>query len=802
MGHASNTSAAPNIDHGYSSTVPGVGQYLPDGNFVLWREEPGEPGKKPRKVPVHPDGRRHSAQAPQPRHSLAEAARLAASTGFRVGYRIPAGSGIVCLDLDNCVLPDGTETPAAALARTALAGAVIERSVSGTGLHFWSIAHGCTNTGAKSHPTLGDFDLIADDQKFIALGRWESGTGPLPDRGEVLTLLVPQGGPQDTRQAIQPGDWHAKTDQQRAECLADLRSALAHAYNPDSRDDWIAAGQALASLGEDGRATWSEWSATSTAYPGGSGLDRWDTFAGDRSDYRSIFARAQRAGWKQPRRTPDPATVFAAGAFVPPADAGSAAGAGTAGRYATTGDIRDGFGDVPPLTFPGNAQRVTRAYGDRLRWVQDAEAWFLWDGSRWVRMDEAVLIALLAGKLPAAIYSEALRVAHPDAMRHFPDWARKSGDPAAVRKVLELLRGVPAHRERMDTFDADAYLIGFDGARQVVDLRTGRVRPAAIGDHVTRSCAVAEVGAPSEAIRFSRFLEEVTCGDAELSEWLRRWLGYCLTGSTREHAFAFLYGDGRNGKSVLTEIMLALLGTYAATIRPAALCSSGLDSASAPTPELARLDGVRLLVSPEAEEGSRFAEAQLKALTAGDTVQVRALYGAPRDLVPRLKLTITGNHRPAVAGQDAGIWRRVRLVPFRAQFDGPQCDPDLRDKLTAEGPHVLAWLVESARDYLRHGLPRCRAIEAATEDYRDQQDALGDFLADHCTKGGETTSGEVFRAYQAWCALHGVRHSWTQKALTIRLTDYRRNGWHITSRRTSKARLLAGVTVQGPFGPP
>ena len=798
MGHASITSAAPNIDNGEYFTAPGVGQYLPDGNFVLWREEPGEPGKKPRKVPVHPDGRRHCASAPQPLLSLTAAA---AHPGCRVGYRIPTGSGIVCLDLDNCVLPDGTETAAAALARTALAGAIVERSVSGNGLHFWFIANGRTNTGTKAHPLLGDFDLFADDQKFIALGRWESGTGPLPDRGMLLAVLVPQGGPQDARQAVQPGDWHAKTETQQAECLADLRSALAHAYNPDSRDDWIAAGQALAGLGEEGRAIWEEWSATSTAYPGGSDLERWDTFSGDRSDYRSTFARAGRAGWKQPKRTPDPAAVFTAGAFVPPAGAGSAAGAGPAGLYGTTGDIRDGFGDCPPLTFPGNAQRVTRAYGVRLRWVPDAEVWLVWEGHCWARTDEAVLMARLARELPAAIYAEAMQVAHPDAMRHFPDWARKSGDPAALRKVLELLRGVPAHRERMDTFDADAYLIGFDGARQVADLRTGTVRPAAIGDHVTRSCAVAEVGDPSGAIRFRRFLEEVTCGDGELSEWLRLWLGYCLTGSTRAHAFAFFYGDGRNGKSVLTETMLALLGTYAATIRPAALCTSGLDSASAPTPELARLDGVRLLVAPEAEEGSRFAEAQLKPLTAGDTMQVRALYGAPRDLVPRLKLTLTGNHRPAVTGQDAGIWRRVRLVPFRAQFEGAQCDPDLKGKLLAEGPHLLAWLIEAARDYLRHGLPPCRAIEDATEDYRDQQDTLGDFLADHCTKGGETASGDVFRAYQAWCISHGVRHSWTQKALTVRLTDYRRNGWHITSRRTNRARLLVGITVQGPFGP-
>lgn len=183
-----------------------------------------------------------------------------------------------------------------------------------------------------------------------------------------------------------------------------------------------------------------------------------------------------------------------------------------------------------------------------------------------------------------------------------------------------------------------------------------------------------------------------------------------------------------------------VLGTYAATIPSAALCSSDHLNAAAPTPDLARL-----LLSPEAEEGTRFAES--------------------------------------------------RLVPFRASFEGAARDPHLKDRLLGEGPHILAWLVEAAGEFLRSGLPPCRVIE----DYRDQQDTLGDFLADHCTKGGETASSDVFRAYQAWCVSHGVRHSWTQKALTVRLTDYRRNGWHITSRRTASVRLLAGVSLRSPF---
>ena len=785
------SSAAHQIDIDGSILPPP----LQDGNYTSWRFLP-DGDRKPRKIPCHPDGTPHSTDNPAPLLTWDQAREVAARTGYGVGYRIPAGSGIVCLDLDSCTLPDGTETAAAALARRVFSGAFVEVSVSGTGLHFWFKAPDMNDTGGKAHPLLGDFDLFTGPARFVALGTSPDSWGDLPEgHGPALrALLGVQGGAQ--HQPSSPADWGGKSERERAECVADLRSALA-ALDPDSHDEWVKAGQNLACLGDRGRELWEAWAATSRRFPGGEGLERWDTFSGDRSDYRSIFARASRAGWVQPRRTADPTEVF--GVVPVELPEGATTEAPALASFAHTGDIRDGFGNCPPLTFPGNAQRVALMFRDRLRWAHDAQKWLIWNDGHWSITEEAVLLSDLAQRLPASIYAEGSRVSHPDAMRHFPDWARKTGDPVALRKTLDIVRGRLEHRASLTEFDADAYLLGFDSGRQVADLRSGRTRPAQQGDRVTRSCAVPALGDPARAARWVRFLDEVTCNDPELRSWLRAWLGYCLTGSTSEQAFGFFFGGGANGKSVLAEVMLTLLGTYAATIRSAALCSSDHLNAAAPTPDLARLDGVRLLLSPEAEEGTRFAESQLKALTAGDTFPVRELYGQPRDFVPRMKLVITGNHRPAVSGQDAGIWRRVRLVPFRASFEGAARDPHLKARLLEEGPHILAWLVEAAGEFLRSGLPPCRVIEDATDDYRDDHDPLGDFLNDRCLQGGETASSDVFRVYQAWALAAGIRNPWTQRGLSCRLNDYRRNGWCIASRRTASARLLAGVSLRSPF---
>lgn len=97
------------------------------------------------------------------------------------------------------------------------------------------------------------------------------------------------------------------------ETIAELRSALKH-ISADEYSEWISVGQALSSLGEAGYKLWAEWSATSAKHNPDTDLPRWSTFAGDRTDYPSVFARAQRNGWVNPQRGASIDTVAAFGA--------------------------------------------------------------------------------------------------------------------------------------------------------------------------------------------------------------------------------------------------------------------------------------------------------------------------------------------------------------------------------------------------------------------------------------------------------------------------------------------------------
>lgn len=299
--------------------------------FTLWRLEPNaDPAKKPLKVPVHYDGVTHHRLAnPAPPLDAQQAAGwLAHNRATCVGHARPgevgylgsgfrpAGTGLVCIDLDDCITPQGWSDGALAL-MARFPGALIEQSISGTGSHIWFTVSGSgPGKKTKQRTPLGAIEVYSEGQ-FIACGTVLGGDARL-DHTAAVTALVAEFWPNDAplrKDKAMPNDWDEKSAEQQAETLGQLRNALVAGYDPDNRDDWQRAGQALACLGEQGYALWAEWSATSSRFPGGDGLDKWDGFSGERTDYRAVFAQAARQGWINPAQRPalgDATSVFAA----------------------------------------------------------------------------------------------------------------------------------------------------------------------------------------------------------------------------------------------------------------------------------------------------------------------------------------------------------------------------------------------------------------------------------------------------------------------------------------------------------
>jgi putative DNA primase/helicase len=106
-----------------------------------------------------------------------------------------------------------------------------------------------------------------------------------------------------------------------------------------------------------------------------------------------------------------------------------------------------------------------------------------------------------------------------------------------------------------------------------------------------------------------------------------------------------------------------------------------------------------------------------------------------------------------VKGTDHAIWRRLILVPFAVTIPAEERDGQLGEKLLAEAPGILRWMVEGCVEWQAGGLRPPEEILAAGQAYREDMDVLADFLREVCVKDGsaKTPVADLYGAYQRWC---------------------------------------------------
>lgn len=301
----------------------------------------------------------------------------------------------------------------------------------------------------------------------------------------------------------------------------------------------------------------------------------------------------------------------------------------------------------------------------------------------------------------------------------------------SVEAVLRLARSDPRLAVAPEVFDADPWLLNTPGG--VVDLRSGEMRAAKAGDYCRRQTSVAPALAgtdlPEEAMEF---LVRITKGEETLIEFLQRLAGYCLTGSTREQALFFAYGTGANGKTTLINIFREVLGGYAMAAPMETFMASKHERH--PT-ELAMLDGPRFVTASESEATGWLAAARIKQLTGGDVVSARYMHGNFFQYTPQFKLVLSGNHRPRLRNLDPALRRRIHLIPFTETIPPEERDGELPAKLRQHHPAFLRWMIEGCLRWQQDGLAPPAIVTGATEDYFEDQDALGRWLAERCEAG-------------------------------------------------------------------
>jgi putative DNA primase/helicase len=428
-----------------------------------------------------------------------------------------------------------------------------------------------------------------------------------------------------------------------------------------------------------------------------------------------------------------------------------------------------------PYSDLGNARRLIARHGGDLLQVKGM-GWHAWSGKHWdVSGGESEAKRRAQHTADAMSFeAKALEEAGPREGEKLEDfdarvgrhrkWGVASGNSAKTKAMLEQ---ASVHMERdHEGLNTDPFIFNcqngtlvFEEPRKGADgemMFPISLREQRRSDYITWLAPVT-YDPNAKSPLFDRFIERVL-PDAELRNFVKRYCGYCLTGDTGEQVMALFWGRGANGKSTLVNVLLSIFGAYGTTLPFSSLKHDDNKRGSEATPDLVKLPGRRLVCASEPEQGTKLSEGLIKTLTGGDTMNVRQLNQPFIEFTPVFKLILSFNNKPAVRGQDEGIWRRLLMVPFGIVIPKSERDPDLNKKLLAEKSGILNWMLEGYQEWRDIGLKVPDSVMEATKAYRDETDPLGGFLeaAVMKTPGRSLGAATFYRCYQLWSKENGV----------------------------------------------
>lgn len=444
------------------------------------------------------------------------------------------------------------------------------------------------------------------------------------------------------------------------------------------------------------------------------------------------------------------------------------------------------------LTETSHAERFAIAYSTELRFDHRRGIWICYEAGRW-RPDATEHVRRHAIAFVRSRQRDALEIDDPGEKKKHLRFLTDAEKKVGIDRLVQGARSLNPMADPGTDWDADPWLMGTpDG---IINLKTGESRPGDPADRVTFSAAFALDPAATCPI-FQAFLTQVFEGEPGVIDFLQRFIGYSLTGSTIEQVLVLCHGRGANGKSTLLNTLRRVLGDYAHNLPFSSLEMK--DRGGIPN-DMAALAGRRFVVASETTEGSRLNEGRIKALTGGDPVTARFLHGEWFTFEPQAKFLLSVNHKPEVTDETVSLWRRILLVPFLRTFTGSACDPNLPAALIAEAPGILAWAVRGCLLWQESGLKPPACVYDATHAYQAESDVLLEFIDAmfEVDPVGDGVKAAVLQdLYTKWADRERIpkRERLSAKKLSAKMADrtgkvIRRDGSYYTGLRVSTGQL-------------
>lgn len=418
-----------------------------------------------------------------------------------------------------------------------------------------------------------------------------------------------------------------------------------------------------------------------------------------------------------------------------------------------------------------NGKLYADAYRNKQLFIHETNDLLIYNETGWIHappgeaeMSAKSIVKYLRTDAADAFKSDPLGTETKRKLLH----ASRSSLEPRVKSMISMAKSEAGITVRLSEFDAALYLLGVQNG--ILDLRTGQILIPSPEYLVSMRANVNFIHG-ARCPQWISFLNTVQ-PDKAVQRLLQQLVGIFLTGESGLQKLIILYGLGANGKSTFIEVVSWLLGDYGLRIATEMLMHHQR-SPQGPSPDIVSLKGRRMAYCNEVEEGGRLDEARVKEHTGGDTLTGRSPYAKHSvTFRPTHNLVMVGNHKPEIRDMSHGMWRRILLIVFGITIPDGQQDAHLVEKLKAESSGILIWALAGYRDYQRNGLLVPKAITLAADEYKDEEDILGEWLSEHCLviPGAKAALAESYKAYCYWSTQRGHRPL-ARSRLSKRLKD-------------------------------
>lgn len=398
----------------------------------------------------------------------------------------------------------------------------------------------------------------------------------------------------------------------------------------------------------------------------------------------------------------------------------------------------------------GNAKRFTDMFRGQIKYVFTAKSWFYWNGKYWCK-DETGEIKKLADVCINSIKKQAFDIQDEEKQESLLKWALKTANSKPKQNMIIESQHLGGVATKASDFDIATDMLNCQNG--IINLKNGEIIPHAPEFMLSRiSYAEYDDKSGKKPERWLKFLDEITAGDKDLQRFLQKSIGYSLSGSTREQCMFFCFGNGNNGKSTFLDVVSDLAGMYGMNMQAESIMEK--KNSGAVNTDIARLNGARFVTVAEPGEQMLLNESLVKQMTGGEKLTARFLFCDEFEFKPEFKIWIGTNHKPIIRGNDEGIWRRIRLIPFTVQIPKEKIDKGLSHKLRRELPLILKWAVDGCIMWQKEGLESPASVAQASTEYRQEMDVLSKFIEDcvEIDNKDRVKAGEIYTIYQKWAS--------------------------------------------------